>query len=850
MLRISSEIKSPFEYVPLKQINIEATIRSFAADVTITQIFRNDEYTSIEAVYCFPIEEQAAIYSFTARIDNREIIAQLKEKKEVQFEYNNTLIQQQQQRQQYSTYLLEQDEKSQDTFIINVGKLPPSKECIITISYVTELDLIQDSIIRFVIPTTIAPRYDSQKKRISSPMNIKSKYVQSIPYIIEFRCRIEKIYGPNEQQYIARLNSPSHHVDIDLSVHDAYIVTFAQKNTYLDRDILLNIKLSDKRANTFIVVESNAAMAAVTPFEEDCYLTLNNKQTNEFIFILDCSGSMRNENKIGLAREAMLFFIKNLPINCYFNIIKFGAKYSCLFNESTAFYNNVNIRIAEKFISQIRADFGGTEILAPLQWLERHPPHIDRARQVFLLTDGEVSNVSEVLELCRSMASSTRIFSFGLGASPSRSLVKGLARTTNGRFIFIPPNTHIDIYIREQLQKAIQRCITNIRIQWNLGVSIQNVPNQLSPAYINDRLIIYALTNNQTIELNHKSSIEIRTDQSYYRLGITHADRITNNTKMIARLAAKALILELEYCKISRKSTKQVRFADINYDSKNNNDIIRTKEDIKQRIINLSLQYNILSRYTAFVGIEKYLNNSNINMVLREVPIQISADNQYIQSIDSRSKKILNNINNIDSYFFARDFDNQSIHIERSREQSLTKMNVLINDKYMKYDQEQDSLEHIQSHHSISIPVQLSTTKDNSFVFVSNEHKLMQDNMLKKEIYQYQDDIRSMNDKDLVHYLINKQKNDGLWNFDSNRKTIKDLTGKPFAIFQSSEIHSNTQILITAIIIVLLEVRYTALRSIWDDAIDKARRCLINLLNNDWKQLVFLFRHIRIILSG
>ncbi|CAF1442475.1 unnamed protein product [Rotaria sordida] len=831
MLRITNQIKSSLEYVPLKQINIESTIRSFAANVTITQIFRNDEYTSIEAVYYFPIEEQAAIYNFTARIDNREIIAQLKEKKEAQFENNNVLKQQQ---QQHCTYLLEQDEKSQDTFIINVGSLPPSKECIIIISYVTELDLIQGSIIRFVIPTTIAPRYSSKKKRTISLVNTKSKYyVQSIPYIIEFQCRIEKIYGPNQQQYIARLNSPSHHVDIDLSLHDAYIVTFAQKNTYLDRYILLDIKLSDKRANTFVVVESNAAMAAVTPFEEDCYLTLNNRQTNEFIFILDCSGSMKNENKIGLAREAMLYFIRNLPMNCYFNIIKFGAKYSCLFNESTASYNNINIRIAEKFISQIRADLGGTEILAPLQWLERHPPPIDRSRQVFLLTDGEVSNVSEVLELCRSMASSTRIFSFGLGASPSRSLVKGLARTTNGRFIFIPPNTHIDVYVREQLQKAIQRCITNIHIQWNLGIPIQNVPNQLSPAYMNDRLIIYALTNNQTIQLNNKSSIEIRTNQSYYRLGITNTDRITNNTKMIARLAAKALILELEHCKILRKNSKQVRFADIDDDSKKHNEIIRTKENIKQRIIDLSLQYNILSRYTIFIGIEKYFNNNSTDIILREVPIQISTDNQYFQSIDSRSEKILSDINDIDSY-----------------SSSLTKISTLMNDKDMSYYQEKDSLEHVQSHRNISIPVHSSTSKESRYITLSNEHKFIQDNLLKKDIYRDQNEICSMNDKDLVYYLINKQKDDGLWNFDTNRKTIKDLTGKPLAIFQSLEIHGNIQIFVTAIIIVLFEVRFMALRSIWDDAVEKARQRLINLLNNDWKQLIFLFRHIRLILSG
>jgi hypothetical protein len=352
MLRIANQIKSPLQYVSLKQVNIESTIRSFAADVTITQIFRNDENQSIVAVYYFPIEEQSAICNFTARIDDREIVAQLKETREGQIEHND------------GTYLLEQHEELEDNFIINIGVLPPSKECIIIISYVTELDLVQGSIIRFVIPASLAPRYTPQKKGIISLLNTKCKYVQSSLYTIQFRCRIEKINGPNQEQYIARLTSPSHHIDIDLSLEDAYIVTFAQQNTYLDRDILLDIKLSDKRANTCVVIESGAAMAAVTPFEEDCYLKLDNNQTNEFIFILDCSGSMKNENKIGLAREAMLVFLKSLPKNSYFNIIKFGTKYTCLFNESTAFYNHINLRVAEKFISQIRADLGGTEIVS------------------------------------------------------------------------------------------------------------------------------------------------------------------------------------------------------------------------------------------------------------------------------------------------------------------------------------------------------------------------------------------------------------------------------------------------------------------------------------------------------
>ena len=70
MLRIIRDPQIPIvnqeqTFVPLKRVNVDAKIRTFAADVTITQVFRNDETKSIEAVYCFPIEEQAAIYSFT-----------------------------------------------------------------------------------------------------------------------------------------------------------------------------------------------------------------------------------------------------------------------------------------------------------------------------------------------------------------------------------------------------------------------------------------------------------------------------------------------------------------------------------------------------------------------------------------------------------------------------------------------------------------------------------------------------------------------------------------------------------------------------------------------------------------
>jgi hypothetical protein len=361
MLRIKSYPTSSIttkeqNYVPLKQVTVNATIHSFAADVTITQIFRNEETEPIEAVYCFPIEEQAAIYSFLAHIDDRVIHAELKEKEQAQREYNNAL------QEGHGAYLLEQDEKSQDNFIINVGALPPSKECTITISYVTELDFVHGSTIRFVLPTTIAPRYNPDKGEISSPAGTNSNYIQSSPYTIDFHCRVEKI-NQSEDEYITRINSPSHPIEIDFSQPDAYLITFAQQNTHLNQDIIINLELSNKRTNTIIAVEAGAVMAVFTPTKEDCHQGLNHDQTNEFIFVVDCSGSMRDENKIGLARQAIILFLKSLPLNCHFNIIRFGSEYTSLFNDITVIYNEENARKAEQLINRMAADLGGTELV-------------------------------------------------------------------------------------------------------------------------------------------------------------------------------------------------------------------------------------------------------------------------------------------------------------------------------------------------------------------------------------------------------------------------------------------------------------------------------------------------------
>ena len=62
------------------------------------------------------------------------------------------------------------------------------------------------------------------------------------------------------------------------------------------------------------------------------------------------------------------------------------------------------LALACEYVRKIRADMGGTNILAPLTWIVRQPMFSGHPRLLFLLTDGAVSNTGKVIELVRSHA--------------------------------------------------------------------------------------------------------------------------------------------------------------------------------------------------------------------------------------------------------------------------------------------------------------------------------------------------------------------------------------------------------------------------------------------------------------
>ena len=126
----------------------------------------------------------------------------------------------------------------------------------------------------------------------------------------------------------------------------------------------------------------------------------------EFVFVVDRSGSMEG-SYIKDAAQTLLLFLKSIPEGCYFNVIGFGSSYVHLFPESVP-YNQKNMETAVKHAEHLEADLGGTELFDPLKDIFSHAPIKGMPRQVFVLTDGSVSNTTSVIKLVAENSSNSR----------------------------------------------------------------------------------------------------------------------------------------------------------------------------------------------------------------------------------------------------------------------------------------------------------------------------------------------------------------------------------------------------------------------------------------------------------
>ena len=404
-LRFGLVQKQDGSRIPLESINIHVDVQGFTAHVVASMKYSNKEENPIEAIYIFPLDEQAAVCGFQATIDGRTIIAEVQEKQEARDTYDDAISSGE------SAFLLEESDESSDIFQISVGNLPPKKEALVELRFVTELSVEAEGRVVFVLPTVLNPRYSPADSAASPSTQIPQATVNS-PYSFEFEMKVKAISA------ISEITSPSNtlRVEVDETDKNQAEVTLAEAHKF-DKDVVVHI-LTREPFKPQAIIENGVKIEGKEDregFMANSVVMLNffpefksseSSETGEFVFVVDRSGSMSGSRN-NSAKETLLLFLKSLPDGCYFNVVGFGSSYKTLFNKSQV-YNDANLKKATYLATSMQADLGGTEILRPLEWVFSQTPVKGHPRQLFLLTDGEVGNTEQVISLVQKHSKTTR----------------------------------------------------------------------------------------------------------------------------------------------------------------------------------------------------------------------------------------------------------------------------------------------------------------------------------------------------------------------------------------------------------------------------------------------------------
>jgi hypothetical protein len=158
--------------------------------------------------------------------------------------------------------------------------------------------------------------------------------------------------------------------------------------------------------------------------------SMRGTQTPEIVFVVERSGSMRG-NRIEAVKSSLLLFLASLTPGINFNLCSLGSSFSFLFPPSMP-YSAETLKVSQDHANEMSADYGGTEMLAPLKaTTDQRIPGSNF--EVLFLTDGEVFDNKYIANYVESAATEkVRFFTLGIAETVTHSIVESIARPGGG----------------------------------------------------------------------------------------------------------------------------------------------------------------------------------------------------------------------------------------------------------------------------------------------------------------------------------------------------------------------------------------------------------------------------------
>ena len=485
---------------PLKQTEVKAKIAGNISRVEVVQKFENPFPESLEAVYVFPLPDEAAVDDMEIKIGDRTIKADIKLREEA------LEIYEQARKQGRTAGLLEQERSN--IFTQSLANIKPGEKIEVTIRY-TESLKFADGDYEFVFPMVVGPRYisgnltppnppnsrggdssESPGARNTTPPNPPNSRGGDSQFPPEawggqggVNTDADRINPPvlppgtisghniavkveiDAGVAIGDVRSTSHQITTDRS-GNIVRVQLANSDTIPNKDLILRYRVAGENTRATILTQSDKRGGHFATY----LIPALNYKTNEIVpkdvvFLMDTSGSQQGE-PLAKSQELMRRFIQGLNPNDTFTIIDFANTAQAL--STTPLANTAeNRQRAINYIDKLQAN-GGTELLNGIQAVMNFPAAArGRLRSMVLITDGYIGNENEVLALVQqSLKPGNRLYSFGVGSSVNRFLLNRLAEVGRGTSQVIRQDEPSASAVEKFFTQINSPVLTNIQISW------------------------------------------------------------------------------------------------------------------------------------------------------------------------------------------------------------------------------------------------------------------------------------------------------------------------------------------------------------------------------------------------
>lgn len=419
--------------IPLKHLFYTTAVNGAFARVRCRQEFENESPHPVEAVYIFPMPDEASVTSCVMQIGQRRVQAVIKKRQEARQEYEEAVA------IGHHGALLEQERPN--IFTMNVGGIEAGEKIEVIVDYVQRVPF-QAGGGRFRLPLVVAPQFipgkptGEQAGGFSPDTDEVPDASRITPLVapegVPYDAEISLSFAPG---FRTKVSSPSHPTLVtEQTVAKAETVEIKTGSIVTDRDFILVYKSVSKVPEVAVHIgefqgESFALVSIFPPGEVEA-------QPLDCIFVLDCSGSMDGAKISGLRIVAknVLGQLRGQNLGHQVGVLPFDDRPRLAhplgeINEST-----------ERFIVKQEAN-NGTRLGFALEEAERmlSESSSGRSKAILLVTDGDTEHGKDWQS-----RDGTRLIAVGIDTAVNDVRINELARRNHGVAEFVLPGENYD----------------------------------------------------------------------------------------------------------------------------------------------------------------------------------------------------------------------------------------------------------------------------------------------------------------------------------------------------------------------------------------------------------------------